>query len=125
MKLFFYFLGNLVTVLARDERVVANSGIVAVRDQLVRLMRAERGVTRTGGAKHLNAHLSPEQRAFLESIPAAGTNPADILAANRFICAEFVRRGRALAEATNAAWPDRLEEATLRRLRDHFGVEFG
>ncbi|MBB6035095.1 nucleotidyltransferase domain-containing protein [Phytomonospora endophytica] len=125
VNLFFYFLGNLVTVLGRDERVVGNSGIVAVRDQLVKLMRAERGVRRTGGLKRLNTYLSTEQRAFLESIPAAGTDPADIVAANRVICAEFIRRGRALAENTKAAWPDRLEEATLRRLRDHFGVEFG
>jgi len=125
VNLFFYFLGNLVTVLGRDERVVGNSGITAVRDQLVKLMRAERGVRRTGGLKRLNAFVSDEQRAFLESIPAAGTDPADIIAANRVICAEFVRRGRALAKATDAEWPDRLEEATLRRLRDHFGVEFG
>ncbi|HEY1174800.1 MAG TPA: nucleotidyltransferase domain-containing protein [Phytomonospora sp.] len=125
VNLYFYFLGNLVTVLGRDERVVGNSGIVAVRDQLVQLMRAERGVRRTGGVKRLNAYLSLEQRAFLEAIPAAGTDPADIVEANRVICAEFIRRGRALADVTKTAWPDRLEEATLRRLRDHFGVEFG
>ncbi|MEV0651317.1 nucleotidyltransferase domain-containing protein [Phytomonospora sp. NPDC050363] len=125
VNLFFYFLGNLVTVLGRDERVVAGSGIVAVRDQLVRLMRAERGVRRTGGVKRLNAFLSAEQRAFLESIPPAGTDPAGIVAANRVICAEFVRRGRALAAATGEEWPARLEEATLRRLRDYFNVEFG
>ena len=125
VNLFFYFIGNLVTVLGRDERVVGNMGVNAIRDQLIAVMRAERGVRRSGGVKRLNAFLSAEQRAFLESIPSAGSDPQEIIAANRFICAEFIRRGRALAERTGAAWPERLEAATLRHLRNHFGVDFG
>src|SRR5262245_51448306 len=81
VNLFFYFLGNLVTVLGRDERIVGNQGVGAVRDQLIALMLAERGVHRTGGAKRLNALLSDEQRAALEVMPAAGSDNAEIIAA--------------------------------------------
>ncbi|MBP2354267.1 putative nucleotidyltransferase [Kribbella aluminosa] len=124
VNLFFYFLGNLVTVLGRDERVVANQGIGAVRDQLVALMLAERGVRRTSGAKRLNALLSDEQRAALEAIPAAGTDPADIIAANQYICRDFITRGTALAALTGNPWPAEFVDATLQHLRNHFGIDF-
>lgn len=125
VNLFFYFLGNLVTVLGRDERIVAHQGIGAVRDQLILLMLAERGVRRTGGAKRLNTYLSDEQRATLEAMPAAGCEPADIIAANQYLCREFVRRGTALARQTGNPWPREFVDATLAHLRRHFGVDFG
>ncbi|MEU8227084.1 nucleotidyltransferase domain-containing protein [Kribbella sp. NPDC048915] len=121
---FFYFLGNLVTVLGRDERVVAHQGIDVVLEQLIALMLAERGVRRTSGAKRLNALLSDEQRAALDAIPAAGTDPADIIAANQYICRQFITRGTALAERTGNAWPTTFVDATLKHLRNHFGTSF-
>ena len=87
-------------------------------------MLAERGVRRTGGAKRLNAYLSDEQRAVLEAIPAAGTDPADIVAANHYICREFIRRGTALAQQTGEPWPAEFVDATLAHLRRHFDVDF-
>ncbi|WP_433164698.1 nucleotidyltransferase domain-containing protein [Kribbella sp. CA-247076] len=125
VNLFFYFLGNLVTVLGRDERIVANQGVGALRDQLIALMLAERGVRRTGGAKRLNALLSDEQRATLEAIPAAGSDPADVIKANQYLCREFIRRGTALAEQTGEHWPTEFVDATLTHLRQHFGEDFG
>ena len=124
VNLFFYFLGNLVTVLGRDERIVGNQGVGVVRDQLIALMLAERGVRRTGGAKRLNALLSDEQRAVLEAVPAAGTDPSDIVAANQYICRQFITRGTALAKLTGEAWPNEFVDATLLHLRNHFGVDF-
>ena len=124
VNLFFYFLGNLVTVLGRDERIVANQGISVTRDQLIALMLAERGVRRTGGAKRLNPFLSDEQRATLEAIPAAATDPADIIAANQYMCREFIRRGTALAEQLGEPWPTEFVDATLIHLRQHFGTDF-
>jgi predicted nucleotidyltransferase len=124
VKLFFYFLGNLVTVLGRDERIVGNQGVGAVRDQLVALMLAERGVRRTGGVKRLNALLSDEQRAALEAVPAAGTDPSDIIAANQYICRQFITRGTALAKLTDNPWPTKFVDATLLHLRNHFDLDF-
>ena len=124
VNLFFYFLGNLVVVLGRDERVVANQGVGVVRDRLIELMLAERGVRRTGGAKRLNAYLSDEQRRCLEEMPAVGSDPADIVAANQYLCREFIRRGTALAEQTGQPWPQDFVNATLAHLQRHFGVDF-
>ncbi|MEV8377002.1 aminoglycoside 6-adenylyltransferase [Kribbella sp. NPDC056861] len=125
VNLFFYFLGNLVTVLGRDERIVAHQGLGVTRDQLIALMLAERGVRRTGGAKRLNAFLSPEQRRCLEALPPAGHDPAGLIAANQYLCREFIRRGTALAEVTGHPWPQSFVDATLARLREHFAVDFG
>ncbi|MFI5732584.1 aminoglycoside 6-adenylyltransferase [Kribbella sp. NPDC051587] len=124
VQMFLYFLGNLVTVLGRDERVVANQGVGVVRDQLIRLMLAERGVRRTGGAKRLNALLSAEQRAVLEGVPAAGSDPTDVIAANQYLCREMLRRGKALALETGAPWPAEFVDATLAHLQRHFGIAF-
>ena len=87
-------------------------------------MLAERGVRRTSGAKRLNALLSDEQRATLEAVPAAGTDPADIIAANQYICRQFVTRGTALAKLTDNPWPTEFVDATLTHLRNHFQVDF-
>ena len=116
VNLFFYFLGFLMTAI----------GLIlgAVRDQLIALMLAERGVRRTSGAKRLNALLSAEQRAALEAIPAAGTEPADIIAANQYICRQFIARGTALAERTGNPWPAEFVDATLAHLHNHFGITF-
>ncbi len=124
VNLFFYFLGNLVTVLGRDERIVGNQGVGVVRDQLIALMLAERGVRRNSGVKRLNAFLSDEQRATLESVPAAGTDLADIIAANQYICRQFITRGTALAERTGAEWPQEFVDVTLAHLQNHFGTSF-
>lgn len=123
VNLFLYFLGNLVTVLGRDERIVASQGLGAVRDQLVAVMLAERGVRRTGGAKRLNALLSIEQRRCLEAMPA-GHDPAELIAANQYLCREFIRRGTALAALTGHPWPHAFVDATLTHLRQHFAVDF-
>ncbi|TDD46390.1 hypothetical protein E1263_36665 [Kribbella antibiotica] len=124
VQMFLYFLGNLVVVLGRDERIVANQGLGVARDQLISLMLAERGVRRTGGAKRLNSLLSAEQRAALEAIPAAGSDSFDLITANQYLCREMLRRGQALAETTGEPWPTEFVEATLAHLHRHFGVPF-
>ncbi len=124
IPMFIYFLGNLVTVLGRDERIAANQGVGVVRDLLIQLMLAERGVRRTGGAKRLNALLSAEQRATLEAIPPVGSDPADLIAANQYICREMLRRGQALADQTGEPWPAEFINATLAHVHRHLGVTF-
>ena len=124
VNLFFYFLGKLVTVLGRDELVVAHSGIVASRGQLVKLMYAESGIRAVGGVKRLNPFLSHEQRAVLEAIPAAGADRNEIIEANRYMTARFIERGKRLAEKTGAAWPQGLQDATLAHLHRHLDVDF-
>ncbi|MET9023829.1 hypothetical protein ABZV93_28025 [Actinopolymorpha sp. NPDC004070] len=124
VKLCLYFLGNLAVTFGRNELTVAHSGINAIRDGLVQVMLAERGVHRRGGNKRLNPYLSAEQRTFLESIPAADVSVDGITATIRVLSREFIRRGRALAERTGATWPRDLEDATIAYLLRHVGVDF-
>ena len=72
----------------------------------------------------MNAYLSAEQRATLAAIPAAGADPADIIAANQYLCREFIRRGSALAQETDNPWPQAFVDATLDHLRRHFDTDF-
>src|SRR5262249_58800095 len=47
---YFYLFGNLVTVVGRDELLLATNGVVALRDNcLTPLLLAERGIRRAGG----------------------------------------------------------------------------
>ncbi len=124
VTLFLYFLGNLTVTFGRDELLVAHGGLTALRDLLIELMLAERGVRRVGGNKRLNPFLSDEQRTFLETIPAAATTPADITATARVISREFIRRGKLLAERTGATWPTALEDAAIAHLRRHLAIDF-
>ncbi|GAA2756484.1 nucleotidyltransferase domain-containing protein [Actinopolymorpha rutila] len=124
VKVCLYFLGNLVVTFGRKELTVAHSGINAIRDGLVQVMLAERGVRRRGGNKRLNPYLSGEQRLFLESIPAADVSVDGITATIRVLSREFIRRGRALADRTGAAWPQELEDATIAHLQRHLGVDY-
>ena len=124
VQFFFYLLGNLVATFGRGELIVAYGGILAVRDRLVELMVAERGIRRTSGNKRLNVFLTEEQREFLESMPAADVSIDRISAAIRHISAEFIRRGRALAVRSGQVWPQSLEDATIDHLRRHLGIDF-
>lgn len=124
VDLFFYFLGNLVVTFGRGELIVAHGGIVAVRAGLIDLMLAERGIRRAGGNKRLNPFLATDQRAFLESIPAADVTIGQITRAIRVVSGEFIRRGKALAERTGATWPAGLEDATIAHLKRHLDIDF-
>jgi predicted nucleotidyltransferase len=124
VRLFYYFIGNLVVVLGRDERIVGSQGVAAVRDQLIDLMLAERGIHRTSGAKRLNFLLTPDQRATLEAIPASDSTPESIITANRYIAHHFLTRATTLAAQTNTPWPTPFVEATLTHLETHFGGTF-
>ncbi|GAA4424965.1 hypothetical protein GCM10023169_22140 [Georgenia halophila] len=109
---FLYFMGNLVTVARRGEWFALAQGTATMRDSLlIPLMLAQNGVRKSDGAKRLNRYLTDEQQAALRSIPAIGSDPEDLFAAQRAIAHEYLRRGRRLAAQVGAEWPDALESA--------------
>lgn len=123
---YLYFLGNLAVVLGRGELLLASSGAILTRDVgLVQVMLAENGVHKSDGAKRLNRYLTDDQRAFLEALPPVAADRASVIAHNRVVAAEFIRRGRALADRTGAQWPVAFERATLDYLKRSLGVDFG
>jgi hypothetical protein len=123
---YFYLLGNLVVVLGRGETILASNGSVMRRDVgLVPLMLAENGVKKSDGNKRLNRYLTGEQRAFLESLPPVSVDCDAVVGFDSLVAAEFIRRGRALADRTGARWPADLERATLDYLRSNVDPGFG
>ena len=120
---FFYMLGNIVTVVGRDDAALAMLGVLTVRDTcLVPLLLAERGVVRRGGVKRMNYWLSPEQRQLIESVPPLVATVDSVVDAQLHLARIFIQRGRALALRVGAEWPAGLETATLRHVESGLGI---
>ena len=123
---FFYMLGTLVTVVGRNEPVLATLGTVTLRDTcLVPLFYAERGVRRAGGVKRLNPFLSTEQRGILESLPPLAPTFDSVIEGSLAIAQVFLPRAKALARRTSVPWPRELERATLAHVERGLGVDLG
>jgi hypothetical protein len=124
IDLYFYIMGNLVVTLGRGEYLVAQSGVIGVRDFfLVPVMIQAAGNIRSGGAKRLNPFLGSDQRRFLEQLPPVSADPQSICAVASMVAREFARIAKPLAAGSGIEWPMELEKATARHLRVHTGIE--
>ena len=120
---FLYMLGNMVSVVGRDEPIPLSNGVTMVRDMcLVRLLLAEQGweTTRehTFGnpfpfTKRLRAYLSDEQNRLLESLPPVAATIDSGIDGYVALARAFLPRARALAAATGATWPAAYEAASV------------
>ncbi len=120
---FFHMLGNLVTVVGRNEPVLGSLGTMTLRDTcLVPLLYAERGTRRSGGVKRLRPFLSDEQHDLLEDLPPFTPTIDGVIDGSLAIARIFVPRARALAERTGAAWPLELEAATIAHIERGLGI---
>jgi hypothetical protein len=119
---FFYMLGNLAVVVRRDEPVLGMNGAVQLRDTcLVPLMHAEAGVTRTGGNKRMRTFLTAPQHILLEALPPLKASLPSVIDYYAAVSEPFVTIGRALAQATDAKWPEAFESATADHLERMIG----
>jgi hypothetical protein len=124
VEFYFYLLGNLAVVLGRGELTLATNGAIMRRDTgLVPIMLAENGIQKTDGNKRLNPYLTTEQRAFLDALPPLSADRDAVIAFDRLVASEVIRRGRALAAGTGERWPAEFQEATLAYLRRELGME--
>lgn len=120
---FFYMFGNLVVLVGRNEPAWAMNGVITLRDTgLVPLMFAERGVTKMGGNKRLNPFLSAAQRQVLLNLPPIAPTIDSVIEAEVAIARDFIPRGRRLATATGALWPQAFEDATVDRIERSIGI---
>ncbi|HEX4215593.1 MAG TPA: nucleotidyltransferase domain-containing protein [Candidatus Dormibacteraeota bacterium] len=120
---YFYILGNMVTVVARNEPALLGNGVITLRDAcLVPLLCAERGVRRSGGAKRVRPFLSPDQYELVCSLPPIAGTLDGCIDANLALASIFIPRGRSLAARVGARWPGDLERATVRHVERGLGV---
>jgi predicted nucleotidyltransferase len=106
---FLRVLGLGRVVHGRGELILAAHGNGMLRWSLVELYLIENRARR-GGMLHLNPYLTAEQRALLETLPAA---PAE---ASAELAREFLPLARRLMAEHGQAYPDDLERATREYL---------
>ncbi len=132
VRQFLYMLGNMVSVVGRDEPIPLSNGVTMVRDMcLVRLLLAERGweTTRehTFGnpfpfTKRLRPYLTDEQNALLASLPPVEATIDAGIEGYVALARAFLPRARALAERTGATWPEAYERASVGYFERMLGV---
>ena len=132
VDMFLYMLGNMVSVVGRNEPIPATNGVILVRDiALVGLLLAEQGwrSTRehTAGnpfpfTKHLRGYLTDEQNALLASLPSLEPTIDSAIDGYLALGRIFLPRARRLAEHTGHPWPQAYEDASVAYFERSLGV---
>lgn len=132
---FLYMLGNMVSVVARNEVVPASNGVIIVRDiDLVGLFLAEQGweTTREHSfgnpfpfTKRLRCYLTDEQNSILESLPGVNASIDSVIDGYRALARVFLPRGRDLARRTGDSWPSAYERASVNYFERSLGASIG
>jgi hypothetical protein len=133
VDMFLYMLGNMVSVVGRDELIPGSNGVVMVRDiALVGLLLAEQGLATTREhtfgnpfpfTKRLRRYLIDEQNSLLESLPPLEATWDSIIDGYVALARAFLPRARLLAERTGTPWPADYERATIDYFERMLGVE--
>ncbi len=121
---FLYMLGNMVSVVGRNEPIPLSNGVLVVRDMcLVRLFLAEQGFESTRErsvgnpfpfTKRLREFLTDEQNQLLESLPPVAATIESGIEGYVALSRIFLPRARALAQLTGATWPEAYERASVQ-----------
>jgi hypothetical protein len=132
---FLYMLGNMVSVIARNEVIPATNGVILVRDiDLVGLLLAEQGWATTREhtfgnpfpfTKRLRSYLTDEQNSLLASLPPVAATIDSVIEGYVALAQAFLPRARRLAEQTNTPWPAAYEAASVSYFERSLGVALG
>jgi hypothetical protein len=130
---FLYMLGNMVSVVGRNEPIPLSNGVVLVRDMcLVRLFLAEQGweTTREHAfgnpfpfTKRLRTYLTDEQNLVLASLPPVAPTIDSGIDGYLALARAFLPRARALAKQTGSRWPAAYEKASVGFFERMLGVQ--
>jgi hypothetical protein len=129
---FLYMLGNMVSVIARNEPIPASNGVIIVRDiDLVGLLLAEQGWATTREhsfgnpfpfTKRLRSYLTNEQNHLLGALPPLVATLDSVIESYVALARVFLPRAKALAERTGAPWPAAYETASVSFFERSLGV---
>jgi predicted nucleotidyltransferase len=132
VDMFLYMLGNMVSVVGRNEPIPATNGVIMVRDvALVGLLLAEQGWRSTYGhsfgnpfpfTKRLREYLTDEQNAALASLPPLEPTIDSAIDGYLALARIFLPRARHLAEQTGHPWPKAYEDASVAYFERSLGV---
>jgi hypothetical protein len=132
---FLYMLGNMVSVIGRNEVIPASNGVILVRDiDLVGLLLAEQGWVTTREhsfgnpfpfTKRLRSYLTEEQNQLVESLPPLVATIDSVIEAYVALAQAFLPRARRLAQETGAEWLTDYERASVGYFERSLGVSIG
>jgi len=132
---FLYMLGNMVSVIGRNEVIPGSNGVILVRDiDLVGLLLAEQGWATTREhtlgnpfpfTKRLRGYLTDEQNTLLASLPPLVATIDSVIDGYLALAQAFLPRARRLAEQTNTRWPAAYEMASVSYFERSLGVALG
>lgn len=135
VEFFLYMLGNMVSVIGRNEVIPASNGVIMVRDiALVSLLLAEQGWKSTREhqlgnpfpfTKRLRTYLSDEQNELLVSLPPLAATIDSVIDGYVALARAFLPRARRLAGQTGAEWPGAYEWASVGFFERSLGVSIG
>jgi hypothetical protein len=133
VEMFFYMLGNMVSIIGRNEVIPGSNGVIMVRDiALVGLLLAEQGLTTTREhtfgnpfpfTKRLRTYLTDEQNALLATLPPVEPTIDSIIGGYLALAQAFLPRAKQLAKATDSEWPTAYEAATISYFEHSLGVK--
>jgi hypothetical protein len=132
VEYFLYMLGNMVSVIGRNEVVPASNGVILVRDMaLVPLLLAELGWKSTREhqvgnpfpfTKRLRTYLTDEQNELLVSLPPVQATIDSVIEGYVALARAFLPRARQLAARTGSEWPKDYERASVGFFERSLGV---
>jgi hypothetical protein len=132
---FLYMLGNMVSVIGRNEVIPASNGVILVRDiDLVGLLLAEQGWATTREhsvgnpfpfTKRLRSYLTDEQHALLTSLPPLVATIDSVIDGYVALAQAFLPRARRLAEQTGSPWLFEYEAASVGYFERSLGLALG
>ena len=135
VEFFLYMLGNMVSVIGRDEVIPASNGVIMVRDvALVSLLLAERGWSSTlehqfanpfPFTKRLRSYLTEEQNQLLVSLPPLEATIDSVIEGYVALARIFLPRAARLAELTGAEWPEAYVRASVGFFERSMDVSIG
>ena len=121
---FLRVLGLAPTATERGEWLAGQEGFGILRKLLIEMMIGSNKISagQRGGAKRVNAFLTPEQRATVEAIAYPGPDRDSFVAANAALARAFMPVAKATLADVGAPWPQALEDATRQHLTRVFGA---
>ena len=129
---FLYMLGNMVSVIGRNELIPASNGVIVVRDiDLVALLLAEQGWATTREhtfgnpfpfTKRLRGYLTEEQNTLLLSLPSLNATIDSVIDGYIALARAFLPRARRLAASTGTPWLSDYEAASVGYFERSLGV---
>lgn len=118
----FRIYGLLAVVVDREDWLLGLEGIHNLRILLYQLFVESNAPAPRYGLKQWSAKLTKAQRTVLESMPTGKPNKNAVVEGHLQLISTFNEHARDIAAALGIEWPDRLESATFKYLRDRLGI---